>query len=74
VAHVLLLHGRAVIQECYFFVANVLAAASKDRRCGAHHPACKEHIGGMCRLLHEPRMLAARLPSSAGSVRERKAE
>lgn len=73
-AHVFLLHGRAVIQERYFFVAAVLAATGTDRRCGAHHPAYKEHAGGMCHLLHEAAVLAARLRSSAESSGERKAE
>lgn len=66
--------GELSLKNVIFFVAAVLAATSKDRRCGTHHPAYKEHAGGVCHLLHEPGVLAPRLLSSAESSRERKAE
>lgn len=46
------------------------------KRCGAHHPAYKEHVRGMCHLLRESTVLAARLLSTAGSQagRERQNE
>lgn len=66
--------GELSFNNVIFFVAAVLAATSKDKRCGTHHPAYKEHVGGMCRLLNEPAVLASRLLNSAGSSREGKAE